>query len=65
MNIRIQELIVQATESPVFPANIGYFNPEKFAELLIRECAELVTKEYNNRSALHGDDLLKHFGVLE
>ena len=38
---------------------------EKFAELIVRECAELATKEYNNRGAIHGNDLLKHFGVEE
>jgi hypothetical protein len=38
---------------------------EKFAELIVRECAELATKEYNNRGAIHGNDLLQHFGVRE
>jgi hypothetical protein len=38
---------------------------EKFAELIVRECAELTTKEYNNRGAIHGNDLLEHFGVEE
>ena len=37
----------------------------KFAELIVRECAELTTKEYNNRGAIHGNDLLEHFGVEE
>jgi hypothetical protein len=36
---------------------------ERFAELIVRECAELATKEYNNRGAIHGNDLLQHFGV--
>ena len=36
---------------------------EKFAELIVAECAELATKEYNNRGAIHGNDLLEHFGV--
>ena len=38
---------------------------QKFAELIVRECAELATKEYNNRGAIHGNDLLEHFGVEE
>ena len=38
---------------------------ERFAELIVRECAELATKEYNNRGAIHGNDLLQHFGVKE
>jgi hypothetical protein len=33
------------------------------AELVVKECAELATKEYNNRGAIHGNDLLEHFGV--
>jgi hypothetical protein len=36
---------------------------EKFAELIVRECAELATAEYNKRGAIHGDDLLTYFGV--
>ena len=38
---------------------------ERFAELIVRECAELATKEYDNRGAIHGNDLLQHFGVEE
>ena len=37
MNERIKELIERATEPPVFPANIGYFDREKFAELIVRD----------------------------
>lgn len=39
------------------------FNPKKFAELIVKECAELATKEYDARGAIHGNDLLKHFGI--
>ncbi len=35
----------------------------EFARLIVRECAELATKEYNNYGGLHGNDLLEHFGV--
>ena len=45
MNERIRELIEQATEPPVFPANIGYFNREKFAELIVKECADQCTTD--------------------
>ena len=38
---------------------------KKFAELIVRECAELATKEYNNYGGIHGNDLLEHFGVEE
>ena len=71
MNKRIQELIEQATESPVFPANIGYFNREKFAELIIKECIRV---PYNmwDKAELNADIAVKienrikeHFGVEE
>ena len=42
MNQRICELIEQATEPPEFPANIGYFNQEKFAELIVEECMYVI-----------------------
>ena len=64
MNSRIKELIDQATfhkDRYALPDEFA----EKFAELIVRECAELATKEYNNRGAIHGNDLLKHFGVEE
>ena len=38
-----------------------FFNKEKFAELIVRECAELV--EYNSKGA--GRDIREHFGVSE
>jgi hypothetical protein len=55
MNERIQELVKQATteESDGFK----YFDKEKFAELIVRECAELVADDDN------AFDVLKHFGV--
>jgi hypothetical protein len=70
MNERIKELELEAAYGTIDPN--GPFTPEefikfteKFAELIVRECAELATKEYNNRGAIHGNDLLQHFGVEE
>jgi hypothetical protein len=72
MNERIQEFILQCTETvPFVNEDSGithhreFFDHEKFAELIVKECAELATKEYNNFSAIHGNDLLEHFGVKE
>ena len=50
MNERIRELIEQATESTGFltagdsvpPLPVREFNKEKFAELIVRECADIV-----------------------
>ena len=64
MNERIQELIVKHFGLQLYyEGQAGQI--EKFAELIVRECAGLATKEYNNRSSIHGNDLLKHFGVKE
>ena len=67
MNPRIQKLIDQATRTAMWigDPDAGELDAEKFAELIVRECAELATKEYNNRGAIHGNDLLQHFGVIE
>ena len=68
MNERIQELIKQAgyteayyysDDGPFVPAE---FNKEKFAELIIRECALVVYKKTGPKSALN---VLEHFGVEE
>lgn len=64
MNERIKELAEQANEYTnsrvAGPSPIWFecFN-EKFAELIILECAELV--EYNSKGA--GRDIREHFGV--
>ena len=65
MNPRIQKLIDQATRTAMWigDPDAGELDAEKFAELIVKECAELATKEYNNRGAIHGNDLLQHFGV--
>jgi hypothetical protein len=70
MNERIRELIREAESTT--NEGIGFEGQEyldmlmeRFAELIVRECAELATKEYNNRGAIHGNDLLQHFGVEE
>ena len=68
MNERIKELVKQAADYANTYSDAGadvwfeIYN-KKFAELIVRECVELATKEYNNRGAIHGNDLLKHFGV--
>jgi hypothetical protein len=69
MNERIQQLarVAGATDEQGRKAtDVFCFTApelERFAELIVQECAELATKEYNNRGAIHGNDLLQHFGV--
>ena len=70
MNERIKLLAEKARIKDHWSIDEGryltnYLDEQKFAELIVRECAELATKEYNNRSSIHGNDLLEHFGVKE
>jgi hypothetical protein len=55
----------------MWKASIGYNDSwsqvdtevlEKFAELIVRECAKRVDY-WESRQGEHSDDLLKHFGV--
>jgi hypothetical protein len=62
MNERINELIKQSYVTVQSPSGEGYthFSQEKFAELIVRECAEVAYK----RSVHSGpSDIFKHFGV--
>ena len=68
MNQRIRELIKQAggighddDGNELTPALVGK-GLEKFAELIIRECALVVHKKTGPKSALN---VLEHFGVEE
>jgi hypothetical protein len=54
-NERIDVLALQATDSK------GGLDRHKFAELIVRECFELV--RFNSNGA--GQEILEHFGVTE
>jgi hypothetical protein len=68
MNERIRELIEQATvEVPLYygPAGLSHtkkFNKEKFAELIIKECAEIC---YDHSRAAGGDDTAFGYGYKD
>lgn len=72
MNEKIKELIEQATEHVSQPEGtyglisdyVFKFNKEKFAELIIRECAdiELYWLSEQDRKAV-SDKINEHFGV--
>lgn len=71
MNERIQELLEQATDTiEIVNPDTGithyreFFDKEKFAELIVWECAKRVDY-WESRQGEHADDLLKHFGVEE
>jgi hypothetical protein len=74
MNERIQELAEQARIKDHWSMDerrylTNYLDEQKFAELIIRECAEL-TLDYKNDNYYNGwldyrDEIKKHFGVRE
>jgi hypothetical protein len=74
MSERIQKLIEQATftqgPTPYNPLTFEVFDKEKFAELIVRECANKVDSNLrdwllDNSGGTMGDKILEHFGVEE
>ena len=69
MNERINELLKQAStlantdDNKDFDRNFDMIVAEKFAELIVRECANVGLETHGNYD-VH-DDILKHFGVEE
>ena len=67
MNQRIKELEPQCWEHNEFGLN---FNYQKFAELIVRECAEIAYNKQYKHSAAHtrgdcAEAIKQHFGVKE
>ena len=66
MNQRIRELAKQSGTWEYYEINEGVGEDEKhlekFALLIVRECADVVHKRVGPKSAL---DVLDHFGVTE
>ena len=68
MNERIRQL----AEQVVGPSRLhggdfalmGNEQVEKFARLIVRECAQRIDY-WESRQGEHTEDLLKHFGVIE
>ena len=64
MNDNIQKLLLQA-KNP----NTGYFDEQKFAELIVKKCANIVRNSslpdsYSEACLKYiADELEKHFGV--
>ena len=75
MNERIKELAEQATTKQEFypagcngyPEYLYYFNKEKFAELIVRECAEVADNADATRQKWEGIGkyVREHFGVKQ
>ena len=67
MNERIKELAEQATTTFDFGAPINFFDKEKFAELIVRECEVALSpmlRDMISRGQAY-DLIKKHFGVEE
>ena len=74
MNERIRQLAEQATSIVEMVSSYGYmssyanFDREKFAELIVRECAEFADEHNEESEGVTlgvGRELKKHFGVEE
>jgi hypothetical protein len=62
MNERVRELAVQAHAKG---NTLHYYNPEfieKFAELIVKECADIASINQFQYDAV-GNYVLKHFGI--
>ena len=65
MNKRIQKLFNEAGFHQPEMERLGIEDKfEKFAQLIVRECANRIDY-WESRQGEHSDDLLKHFGVRE
>ena len=75
MNERIRELAEQSTSTVSvhhegyrgkgYTEQVEFFDKEKFAELIVRECAGVVIKEMNYDAGECCAKILEHFGVEE
>ena len=67
MNERILELAKQAGYTPLEPRTFADDLQEiflqKFAELIVRECAELADEPTSRPFESYGERIKKHFGV--
>ena len=67
MNTRIQELAVAAGGHEVAPYDYLFRQKEmeKFAELIVRECADVVKYYHSRNEPFTSRQILQHFGVEE
>ena len=63
MNERIRELAEQCWDKR--PEGQLHFDNEKFAELIVRECARVQHKRFCEHGDVSWDILMEHFGVEE
>ena len=59
MNSRLQQLADQATDDIL---GVPVMDPERFAELIVRECAYIANTN-SHQWQVPGEFVLRHFGV--
>jgi hypothetical protein len=68
MNERIQELLIQCTQESIDGSFANrYVDQKKFAELIIKECADFVSNDRQNDDygVFVANRIKQHFGVKE
>lgn len=70
MNERIKEFRFEAAEyanekKPLGLMKWNEIRDAKFVELIVRECAGVVTNDMDHRGNWCGNKILKHFGIEE
>ena len=63
MNDRLWELFHQANHPHPKHGGNDMFFPEEFAEMIIRECADIVKKEMDYHANWCDDKILNRFGL--
>ena len=65
MNQQIKQLAEQCGGFPCSQDEWGFYNKdlEKFAELIVRECAEIADRETSLPCDSYGELIKQHFGV--
>ena len=69
MNNRIEALLEQARTKDYWSEGrylVDFINQEKFAKLIIRECAKIATDHHENDEGGHpGEKIENYFGIEE
>jgi hypothetical protein len=70
MNERIKELMIQCEKKYCQDHDDYFYDMEKFAELIVKECAKFLDEnsgydDANNAWHPEPEELLEHFGVSE
>ena len=65
MNERIKELMIQCEKKYCQDHDDYFYDMEKFAELIVRECASAVNSRDDSDTGFWANIIKEHFGVEE